>query len=362
MRTFMALCLSLFCSTAWGQEFGRSALKPEPNSLFLRIIDTGPGLATLTVITGATNSDRKVMIYDAGHWFDDDLMIDELKHYLGRRKTIDVLIIGHADSDHLGTADTILKYWKVKKNVRNGWDRDPDVGTFWSYRRELSKSITANGTEDFVMGDGSPALGETWDLGDASLTFLSGFAELPDNWDVGVPPSNGRFESKALNSVSIVVRVDYGQRSVLLTGDAVGRLDDEPSNQLLATEKFLVENNAQRSLRADILQAPHHGADNASSSPFIAAVQPEWVIFSSGTAHGHPKFKTFKRYEDAGVPVDHMFRTDRGDRRHDDEWFGEWNASCEDHHGDDGISILIRKAGGEITVDQDPVENANLGC
>lgn len=176
MRIIMALCLSLFCSTAWAQEFGRSPLMPEANSLFLRFLDTGPGLATLIIVTGATNRDRKVMIYDAGHWFDDNLMIDELEHYLGRRKTIDVLIIGHADSDHLGTADTILEYWKVKKSIRNGWDRGPDVGTFWNYRRELAKSVTANGTEDFVMGDGHPALGEAWALGDASLTFLSGFA------------------------------------------------------------------------------------------------------------------------------------------------------------------------------------------
>jgi beta-lactamase superfamily II metal-dependent hydrolase len=362
MRIIMALCLSLFCGTALAQEFGRSPLMPEPNSLFLRFFDTGPGLATLTIITGATNSDKKVMIYDAGHWSDDNLMIDELQHYLGRRKTIDVMIIGHADSDHLGAADTVLKYWKVKKNVRNGWDRDPDVGTFWSYRRELSQSVTANGTEDFVMGDGNPALGETWTLGDASLTFLSGFAALPNGWDVGVSPSDSHFESKALNSVSIVVRMDYGQRSVLLTGDAVGRVDDAPSDRLLATEKFLVANSAQRSLRADILQAPHHGADNASSSPFIAAVQPVWVIFSAGTVHGHPKFKTFKRYEEAGVPVEQMLRTDRGDQKHEDEWFGDWDASCEDHRRDDGISILIRKADGEITVDQDPVENTNLGC
>jgi beta-lactamase superfamily II metal-dependent hydrolase len=362
MRIILGVCLSLLCGSALGQENGRSPLEPVPNSLFLRVIDTGPGLATLTIVTGNTNSDRKVMIYDGGHWDDDDLMIDELEHYLRQRKTIDVMIISHADSDHLGTADTILKYWKVKKSVRNGWNRDRSVGTFWAFRRALTKSVTDNDTQDFVMGDGDPALGETWSLGDAKITFLSGFGVLPDGWDVGVPPSHSRFESKALNSVSVVIRVDYGQRSIVLAGDAVGRLDEEPPDQLIATEKFLVENSAERPLRADILFAPHHGADNASSAPFIDAVQPAWVIFSSGTVHKHPKLRTFERYQDNGVAVDHMLRTDRGDKKHDTEWEGDWSASCTDKHGDDGISILIRESDGEIIIDQDPPADPDKGC
>ena len=33
-------------------------------------------------------------------------------------------------------------------------------------------------------------------LGDATITFLSGFGALPDGWDVGIPPSHGKYESK----------------------------------------------------------------------------------------------------------------------------------------------------------------------
>lgn len=353
--------LGLFHALSWSQEHGRSPVRPEPNSLFLRVIDTGSGTATLTIVTGASNSDRKVMIYDGGHWNDDPLMIDELKHYLGRKRVIDVLIISHSDSDHLGAADSVLEHWKIRKSVRNGWERGPDVGTYWNYREALEESVSTNETEDFVM-DGTPALGDTWALGDAQIPFLSGFAELPAGWDVGVPPSNSRYDSKARNAVSIVVRLNYGDRAILLPGDAVGRVDDAPPDQLLATERFLVENSAQRPLRADILLAPHHGADNASSSAFIAAVQPDWVIFSAGSLHGHPKFKTFKRYEQAGVLVAQMLRTDRGDVQHEAEWWGDWDANCQDAHGDDGISILIRETDGEIVVDQDPVEDTNQGC
>jgi beta-lactamase superfamily II metal-dependent hydrolase len=359
----MALALG-FCmiavSTSSAQEHGRSPLMPQPNTLFMRVIDTGPGLATLTIVTGATASDKKVMIYDGGHWDDDDLMIDELKHYLGRKRIIDVFIISHTDSDHLGAADTILKFWNVKKHVRNGWERE-DVGTYDKYRAELTSSIDSKGTEEFVM-DGEPSLGDEWRLGKARLTFLSGFADLPQGWDVGVSPGHSRFESKALNSVSIVVRLAYGSRSILLTGDAVGRVDDAPAGQVLGTEAFLVDNVAERPLTADILFAPHHGADNASSTPFIAAVDPEWVIFSAGTSHKHPKEKTFERYRAAGVDTANMIRTDRGDVARDSEWEGDWDDGCVDRHGDDGVSILIGLNDGSVTIDQDPVADADMGC
>ena len=36
-----------------------------------------------------------------------------------------------------------------------------------------------------------------------------------------------------------------------------------------------------------VLIAPHHGADNASSTCFIRAVDPHWVIFPAGHAHEH---------------------------------------------------------------------------
>lgn len=358
-RIVLAVSALGFWIEAWAQE--RNPLAPEPNTLFMRVIDTGPGTATLTVVTGETSRDKHVMIYDVGHWNDDPLIIDELNHYLGRRKTIDLLVVSHSDSDHLGAADSVLKFWKVKKSVRTGWERDKSTGTYWSYRRALKGSVASEGTEDFVIGDGNPALGEEWSLGPAKVVFLSGFSKLPGDWDVGVPPGNSRYESKARNAVSIVVRVDYFGKSLLLPGDAVGRVDDAPPAQLIGAEKFLLDNAARRPVRADILLAPHHGADNASSMPFIDAVRPSWVIFSSGAMHEHPKLKTAQRYQRAGVRAERMMRTDVGDKKRRKEWSGRWSASCEDGHGDDGISILVRKSG-QIIVLQDPPVDPSKGC
>lgn len=364
MRSILFIMFLSFVATANAGE--RSPVKPVPNSLFLRVIDTGSGNATLIVVTGETARDRKVMFHDVGHWNDDYLIRDELRHYIGRRKkVIDLVIVSHSDSDHLGASDTVLDYWKVQKHVRTGWERHdmrPDQ-TYWVFRKSLAQSVTNHGTEDYVMGSGTPALGDAWELGDAKVTFLSGFASLPEDWDVGVTAGNSRFESKARNAVSVVVRVDYAGRSILLPGDAVGKKDDADDGQVLGTEKFLVDNSGTRSIKADIVLAPHHGADNASSTPFIETVRPTWVIFSAGSKHKHPKFKTYKRYSDAGIGDARMLRTDRGDEKgRPTEWWGDWDDSCRDGHGDDGVSILIRKSTGEVIVDQDPPKDAAKGC
>jgi competence protein ComEC len=61
------------------------------------------------------------------------------------------------------------------------------------------------------------------------------------------------------------------------------------------------------------MTAPHHGGNNGSSNCFIRAVNPQYVIFSAGRGHHHPTQAAADRYIANGVPVENLFRTDRGD-------------------------------------------------
>ena len=65
---------------------------------------------------------------------------------------------------------------------------------------------------------------------------------------------------------------------------------------------------------SDVLIAPHHGADNGSSTEFISAVSPDFVIFSAGHRHDHPSNVTAQRYITSGVNVANMFRKHIGGR------------------------------------------------
>jgi competence protein ComEC len=98
------------------------------------------------------------------------------------------------------------------------------------------------------------------------------------------------------NNTSLVLRIDYGATSFLLTGD----MEQE-------AEKALVESGAD--LDVDVLQVGHHGSETSSGYIFLNAVLPEIGVISvgEGNTYGHPHESTLSRLRDADVDV---YRTD----------------------------------------------------
>lgn len=119
--------------------------------------------------------------------------------------------------------------------------------------REIFDAIRAQGVTIHTI-----SAGDELPLGDARGTVL---------W----PPEHERFDDA--NSASLVVRWESQRgHSVLLTGDiggeALGRLIDETDPQLL---------------RVDVLELPHHGADDDNARRLVALAQARVVIQSAGT-------------------------------------------------------------------------------
>jgi len=52
-------------------------------------------------------------------------------------------------------------------------------------------------------------------------------------------------------------------------------------------------------LKANVLIAPHHGSKTSSSTGFLQAIQPEYVLIPSGYRNqfGHPHRDVLERYE-----------------------------------------------------------------
>ena len=98
------------------------------------------------------------------------------------------------------------------------------------------------------------------------------------------------------NDTSIVLRIDYGSTSFLLTGD----MEETAETDLV---------NSGANLRADVLQVGHHGSSTSTSYLFLNAVLPEMGIISCGVnnKYGHPHEETLSILRDAGVDV---YRTD----------------------------------------------------
>jgi competence protein ComEC len=98
------------------------------------------------------------------------------------------------------------------------------------------------------------------------------------------------------NANSIVARLDYGDFSMLLTGD----MESQAEQRLVSKEM---------NVGAKILKVAHHGSKYATSEDFVKAVKPEVAIISDGeyNRYGHPAQSVLDRLKAASAKV---YRTD----------------------------------------------------
>ncbi len=80
------------------------------------------------------------------------------------------------------------------------------------------------------------------------------------------------------NAGSIVMKLVYGDTSVLLQGDSISNI-----------EQYLLEIDGDY-LKSDILKAGHHGSRTSSVEEYVSKVSPKWTVVSSGqnNSYGHP--------------------------------------------------------------------------
>jgi competence protein ComEC len=107
--------------------------------------------------------------------------------------------------------------------------------------------------------------------------------------DVSVlwPPAEGAGSD---NNNSVVLRIKYGEHSILLTGDIEK-----------AAERVLAEQH----LKADVVKVPHHGSKTSSTENFVLATRPTFAIISVGrnSMFGHPHREVVQRWKSSGATV-----------------------------------------------------------
>ena len=106
------------------------------------------------------------------------------------------------------------------------------------------------------------------------------------------------------NDDSLVLRLVYGKRAILLPGDAEKDAEQE-----------IVAETPGDALRADVLKVGHHGSRNSTTPEFLARVHPSLALISSGAdnPYGHPSPELLERLALAGVRI---LRTDQNGAIH----------------------------------------------
>jgi len=188
---------------------------------------------------------------------------------------IDVVALTHAHQDHLGGLTAVLQNFRV--------------GKLWIGREVASPALAK--LEDLAHARGIPI---EYEVRGRSFSWdgVEGQFFWPETSPTDVAPS-------AKNNDSLVLRLHYGNRTLLLPGDAEKD-----------AERAILAENPEADLQADVLKVGHHGSKNSTMPDFLAAVRPRVAIISSGEGnpYGHPSPELVQRLEGAGVRI---LRTDR---------------------------------------------------
>ncbi|WP_438479706.1 ComEC/Rec2 family competence protein [Oleiharenicola lentus] len=301
--------------------------------LTVRVVDVGAG-ECVVVKAPAKDGKPRYMVYDAGN---GKTAFDTIQDIIPSGSTIELLVLSHSDADHLGAVPEILDDYRVKRIIHSGYRRTTD--TWKAANQAILDEEKYDGAKNIDLSQTELVPGSSFRIGDATAVMVSGFHKPPADWDI-------KTQGEERNAGSVVVRLVYGKKSVLLCGDAVGRHIEDADDVCLAAEKFMVDNAEAVTIDSDVIVAPHHGADNGSSTPFIEAVSPEYVIFPAGHKHQHPTKSAAQRYLAAKVSLQKIFRTDRGDHEKGPfEWDHQRKDGESDRPGDDDVEIKITATG-----------------
>lgn len=226
----------------------------------MHFIDVGQALSVLV------ECDGQFMLYDGGNVDDGSLVVSYLQNQ--GVEELQYVFCSHAHEDHVGGLAAALAYFPANHVY------SPVTEASTKCFQNFIKYTQQQGLQVEV-----PAVGTVWQLGSATVQLLGPIKQYNDT-----------------NDTSLVLRIDYGSTSFLLTGD----MESD-------AERDLVESGAN--LKADVLQVGHHGSSTSSSYIFMNAVLPEMGIISCGAnnKYGHPHEETLSILRDAGVDT---YRTD----------------------------------------------------
>ena len=223
-------------------------------------IDVGQGDASLIICDGHS------MLIDGGRANQSDKIYTLLKE-----KGIihlDYIVATHSDDDHIGGLAGALNYASV--DIALSPVAFDDSKSFENFKKYLDKQ----GIKITI-----PAVGDKYSLGNSTVTILEP-VEIVDS----------------SNNNSIVLKVVHGENSLLFTGDA----EKKEENDII---------NMEADIKSSVLKISHHGSAFSTSDEWLDTVEPAVAVISCGTdnEYGHPANELLERLKARDIQT---FRTD----------------------------------------------------
>jgi len=271
-------------------------------ALEIYFIDVGQGDAALVV-----TPNRKKILIDGGANGQAKGFLQwkyQLADLTSPNLVIDLMVLSHADGDHLKGLIDILEHPKieVRQILHNGiglfdgmdeksGNRSADgkyLATYHSQLADLQNLQLRNPFDDWIALIEQKNIAYTavshetgiFDTGDpdVSMEILGPVIEHNQNGD----PRFKWFKNHphTINGHSVIFSLQYDDVRMLFSGDVN-----------IEGSKYLLEHpGIAQKLRAHVLKTPHHGS-HEFNPPFLEAVRPQISVVSSGDSpdHGHPR-------------------------------------------------------------------------
>lgn len=180
---------------------------------------------------------------------------------------IEHVVATHADADHVQGLEDVVSNFSVGRIYVSGAVTDPDeMNTMLRIAEEKEVPVQALVETDAMQ------------IGDVLVEIF---------W-----PSSRNSAALSDNNASIVLKITYGDRSFLFTGD----IEKNAEEQILQN---------RGSLTADVLKVPHHGSRTSSTPEFIKASRPSIAVIPVGrrSIFGHPHAEVVERWRSSGATI-----------------------------------------------------------
>jgi beta-lactamase superfamily II metal-dependent hydrolase len=201
-----------------------------------------------------------------------------LTQHMPQGADIDLVVATHPHSDHIGSMRWVLETYSVKTYLDNGQNHGTKLYT--DLMEAVEQLKRSNGLEYVTYDDFPKSKQKPCGANGPKIEAL-----YPDE---GIDPDSCE---KQQNNCSVVTKLTWGETTFLFPGDA----EQEEEELLLSDPK------TKDALKADVLKVAHHGSDTSSEPEFLEAVNPSWMVISSGEKnigtnkkYKHPRLSTVR--------------------------------------------------------------------
>ena len=190
-------------------------------------------------------------------------------------RRLEAIVLTHPDEDHAGGLAAVLR------NVRTGAVLGPGLGSGQSGHM-LGLAEARDGRVPWRRA----VAGDMWTMDGVVFRVLS-------------PRAGSTPDPDHPNEWSVVLRVEFGEFSALLTGDA----GEEIESRLIGASGPPGDHDVT------LLKVGHHGSITSTSEAFVQATSPEYAVIPVGARnrYGHPDPVVLARLQRAGADI---LRTD----------------------------------------------------